>query len=247
MVGTRPLYRQDVLLPLVRQLQGHPLLAAEAWGLDDHTNRPYDDQSIARLATDEPSGNILQLRRSKRIKHTTFLLLGTQPGISIELSPKTHARDWPALFELGDALAEVYRPDFAWVHLFADVEPPFAEPVEATRFLMDAGVGGAGAAYEDFGPGGLGLRTYIGPRFVQLFGHALLLATPAVVAELPWGGIRVDLVEQPWQAAPSVLTSAWQAAMDHLRPAQLFSTPERDDDGYVTFRRSERLDQAVRE
>lgn len=246
LIGVRPLYRQDVLLPLLRQLQSQPLLAAELWGLDQHTDRPYDEQEIARLADGAPLASALQLRRGKRIQYSAQILLGRFPGVSLQIAPQTPARDWPALFVLGDALAEVYQPDIAWVHISADLEPPFDDPQQETRFLIDSGVVGAGVSYEDFGPGGFGLRTYIGPRFVELFGRDLLLSTPAVVAALPWGGVRVDLVEQPWQADAPPLTSVWRAAMEHVRPAQVFSTPERDEDGYVSFRPSRRFSQAVR-
>lgn len=246
MNGERRLYEPDVLSPLLELLAANPLFAPETWSIDDRTFRPYEHDDVARLASGQPSAFMLQLKRGKRIKHTTMVRFDNSPGMIIEVVPKTPAKDWPQLFELSDALVASYQPELAWTHIASGFKPPFANSTAETNYLMDSGVTGISLVYNDYGPGGLGLRTYIGPRLIELFGRDLLLKTPAVVTELDWGGIRIDLVAQPWQASLDDLAAAWEGAMEHLRPANLFAKPRRGLEGHVSFERNERFTPGTR-
>ena len=233
MVGHRPLYQPDVLESLLDTFEANRLFAPKDWGLDERAHEPYSHTRVAKVAEGKPSDDLIFLRRPRQLKQTTILRLDERPGAATELSLKTPPSDWHHLFSLGDALAAAYQPDIAWVHIYSDAPPPFTTEAQELKYLMDAGVTGFSVGYRDNGPGGLGLRTYIGPRLIELFGRELLLATPAVVAELPWGGACIDLVDQPWQADLAALASAWRVAMDYLRPAEVFAAMDRDEQGYV--------------
>src|SRR5690606_39268372 len=77
------------------------------------------------------------------------------------------------------------------------------------------------------GPRGLGMRTYFGPHYTEQFGRELLLSVPApsTATELDWGGIRIDLIPEPWLVPEPVLVAAFQSAMDHLAPAKVLAEP----------------------
>jgi hypothetical protein len=242
MTGGRPFYQRDVLAPVVAALGASPLFAPEYWGLDERSAFPFDAKKVSSVAKGEASFYMLQLKRKKRLKHTSLIRLNDKPGFIVELSPKTPAADWRSLFDLGNSLAEAYRPDIAWVHLYSKVVPPPTDEDDATQLLMDRSVVGSGIEYDDYGPGGLGLRTYVGPRLVELIGRDLLLSTPSETTELPWGGVRLDLVAAPWAAARGELLAAWRAATEHLRPAKVFTEARLDERGIVQLKRGERFD-----
>ena len=242
MAGGSPLYERDVLAPVVRALRAHPLLAPETWGLDERSRFPFEEDEVLRAARGEPSVYELQLRRSRRVKHTTMLSLGRQSSFQVEIAPATPRRDWPRLFEAGDALAAAYRPDVGWVHVFTSPPPPFESEAERVDAAIDAGVDGTNTGYGLHGPGGLGLRTYFGPRLVPLLGRDRVRSLPAVVRELDWGGVSVDLVEHPWQGEAEAVRAAWERAMAHLRSAQVLAEPTTTDDGEVEFTRGARFE-----
>jgi hypothetical protein len=246
MTGERRLYQRDALAPIIQALADAPLFAPETWGLDERSANPFDTTQALRNADGEASQYILQLRRKKRLKHTTFIRLSDRPALIVELPEKTRAEDWHHLFSLGDSLSAAYQPDIAWAHLFSKVRPPLTTADAETQWLIDSGVVGSSSLYYDYGPGGLGLRTYLGPRLVALFGRDLLLSTPAQTTELDWGGIRLDLVAEPWQAAQSELHAAWRVAMEHLRPARVFAEMTLKPNGAVRFTRGDRFTLEVR-
>jgi hypothetical protein len=241
MTGEGHLYQRDALSPIIQTLAAAPLFAPETWGLDERSAFPFDLKRAISNANGKASQFMLQLRRKRRLKYTAFIRLSDRPAFAIELSEKTPAADWPHLFALGDLLTAAYQPDIAWAHLFAKVKPPLTSTEGETQRLMDIGVGAFDHHYIDYGPGGLGLRTYFGPRIISLFGRDLLLSTPAQITELDWGGIRLDLVAEPWKAAQGDLRAAWRAAMEHLRPAQVFAEMTLMPNGGVRFARGNRF------
>lgn len=240
MIGDQPFYDRDTLVAVVQGMGKHSLLVPSSWGLDERATHPYDEARIALAATGKSSPNILQLKRKERIQHSTFIRLSKRPGLTMEADhPKPE--DWSELFALGDTLAQVYHPEIAWVHGFSNTQPPVTNEMERAQFLLDSAVSGARPKYDDQGPRGLGMRTYFGPHLVDLLGRERLIGSPGVVCELDWGGIRIDLVEQPWDVSQSELLQSWQAAMDHLRPTQVFAEVTQDEKGYAFYKPAQRF------
>lgn len=241
MTGGRPFYHREVLAAVVGALAADPLFAPQTWGLDARSAFPFDARKVASAAEGSPSFYMLQLRRKKRIRHDSLVHLSDKPGLVVEPPPKTPPADRRHLFDLGDALAAAYQPDIGWAHIFVRPGPDVDEDA-ATNKLMDASVVGSGLEYDESGPGGLGLRTYLGPRVVEAVGRQLLLSTPAHVTELSWGGVRLDLAAEPWDAVRGELLAAWRAATEHLRPARVFSEARLDERGIARVTRGERFD-----
>lgn len=47
--------------------------------------------------------------------------------------------------------------------------------------------------------------------------------------------MAIDLAPAPWQLAPKDMVHAWQRAMEHLLPAQVFTQITLYDHGAVSF------------
>ncbi len=75
------------------------------------------------------------------------------------------------------------------------------------------------------GPRGLTMRTWIGPHYVSQFGDERLRTTPVDVAATRWGGYRLDLVPEPWDADLPTLLAAWRRGMAHLAVAGVLALP----------------------
>ena len=116
-----------------------------------------------------------------------------------------------------DDVAAVLAPDFAGVNVGLRFGHP---PDERDKKVLDlySGNGMDGREYELVGVTGLCMRNYFGPAWVEQFGRERMLSLPISVKELPWGGIRTDLTEEPWDASLDELHAAWSRAMQHLRP-----------------------------
>lgn len=79
------------------------------------------------------------------------------------------------------------------------------------------------------------------PLLIDQIGRSHLLSLPVPVVELPWGGVRIDLCERPWEATREQLHEAWLAAMQHLRPTGVFATYEVEPNGAVVWTRGPNL------
>jgi hypothetical protein len=88
------------------------------------------------------------------------------------------------------------------------------------------------------------MRTYIGPLLLDQLGRERVMSLPVPTRELPWGGIRIDLAEDPWQASQEALQQGWQGAMEHLRAAGVFATYEIVDERVVRWTRAPNLQHA---
>jgi hypothetical protein len=134
------------------------------------------------------------------------------------------------------AFTDILMPDLSVVCTdvklpqLANGQPTWDSDSQRTAYLRASCI----PLYNEYyrtGPTGLGTRTVFGPNFVKQFGHSFLLQTPAFVTELTWGGVMIDLVEEPWAATSDKLDAAWTASMEHLRGRHIFATCEIDEVG----------------
>lgn len=241
MVGARPLYSGAVRAALVDALLSIPDLAPEQMSLDESREVPLDRQALSKDWA--PSQSTQFLRRTRGQPYELRLALSKSPRLIMEFpAEKTPARSLPLVFRVGDLLAEVFQPDMGWVHIVAEHPAPPLDAEAVTQELMDLSADGHPKRYRDPGPGGLGLRTYLGPFIVEQVGLQRLttLPSPAQVFELPWGGVRVDLAEAPWSASATTLRQSWRSAMEHLRPAEFFALFSMNTQGVLRKQRAAR-------
>ncbi|GAA0135328.1 hypothetical protein YSY43_21680 [Paenibacillus sp. YSY-4.3] len=80
------------------------------------------------------------------------------------------------------------------------------------------------------------MRTYFGGYVLEMFGRDFLMNTPAVVTELEWGGIRIDLSEKPWKLELNELILIWLRVIDYLATSNVLAIPQfREDKRTVLF------------
>lgn len=102
----------------------------------------------------------------------------------------------PELFTLGSALAGVLHPAFGGLGYGA-------EPAPLDRMLAMTG-----SELRRHGLDGLAVRSWFGPDLMAVLDPCPLEAEGVVLTPTAWGGLEVDLVPDPWLAAPGVLADA---------------------------------------
>jgi hypothetical protein len=242
MYGTKPWYEAATLDSLLNVLDALSL-SPTGWSFDERTNLPFaKDELLARAGTGvATTGASLFLRNKGVKKYEAWITLGKTPMLRVEFGRGLPKQYWKDVFDLADALVHTFAPDLGMAH----VGPPYDYPWQ-TDLDRDAELigGAADLAYKDhykFGPLGLAARTYLGPHYAAQFGKESLLSTPAAtVREDERGGITIDLTDNPWDVELEPLVSAWRAAMEHLRPAEVFATCEVKPTGLKVYKRGAR-------
>lgn len=59
---------------------------------------------------------------------------------------------------------------------------------------------------------------------IQLFGRDVLQNMPVVVDDKEWG-MKIDIVDKPWEIDQDQLLDAWLTAMEYLQGAEIFAIP----------------------
>lgn len=146
------------------------------------------------------------------------LFLGRRPNLALELQPSPPPEALPEAFAIAEGFANAYRPDVLWVKARTNAKLDFSDEASRIQELMDSSTGGAPVHYREHGVGGLGIRTVFGPLLADQTGRDLLatLPKPAVVRELEWGGVLIDLVDAPWAKQMTEVRESWVACMKHL-------------------------------
>ena len=120
---------------------------------------------------------------------------------ALELVPEPKD-NWKASFWIYESIGDAYFYDFLYK--------------ECLEWMMKA------FALPD-GPLGISMRTYLNEEMIELFGMDYLLELPAYVEKLEWGGLRIDLVKEPWNTEMDEIFEAWIKAMNYLKSAKVFS------------------------
>ena len=197
----------------------------QKWSVNERGGVPFAvDDVVASVRSGALSLYFKRTRAPKWYGH--FGTSGAASIFDLESRALPLAR-MPEHWVLGDALATILTPDFGdvaalpWEALpgLATLEEYNDQDSVALRRMT----GGAAGFYHN-GIKGLSTRTYFGPNYIEQFGREFFMATPALVTELAWGGIRIDLHERPWEATPQELLAVYHPAMRHLRQSPVLTT-----------------------
>ena len=195
------------------------------WSATERGGVPYVlDDAVARMRAGAYS---LYFKRNRAPKWDGYFNTSGPTSILVLEPASVPLGRMTEHWALGDALANILTPDFGDVAAlpwdpvpFPTTVEEYTDPDSAALRLMRGCAGG-------FFQGGiiaLSTRTYFGPNYIAQFGREFLLETPAIVTELPWGGIRIDLHERPWEATQQELLAVYHPAMTHLRRSPVVTT-----------------------
>lgn len=234
-VGSHPLYDSGVRNKIFEELLKHPKFVPEQWGYSERGGNKFDAEKVLAHDTGGASQETLQFRRRRGVRYQMRMHLGKRPNLVWEFEPPPPKDAWPELFELTEGLANAYQPDVLWVKARTSGKFDFSDEPSRVQRLMDSSTGGAPVHYRDDGVGGLGIRTVFGPLLADQIGRDLLatLPAPAVIKDLKWGGVLIDLVAEPWSKQMTEVRESWVASMKHLEPNSFMTKLELLPNGSV--------------
>ncbi len=205
---------------LLDALEGHARFSPTHWGTDERIRLDYDRAEVLGRASQGGAIRQVLLHRKKSVKYEGHFDARKGSFVSFLFDDSLDAASWTNLLVLADQIAEVLRPRFGVVHRFLSTPSPWENDEQRVLTLMDFVAQPVPVRFNASGPLGLAMRTYLDADIADLFGRDLLLSTPAVVDELGWGGIRIDLLEDMWDSPAAALIERWNAATAHLAPSE---------------------------
>jgi hypothetical protein len=128
----------------------------------------------------------------------------------LDVPPKFQKVD--LIFEFSRRLADVIQPEHGCID-FVCYDSKASE-------LYSPGI--KRQEFQENGVPSLGIRTWMGQHVTNQIGLERLKSCGAVFCETSWGGVELDLVEQPWLADFDTLLQAKQRIMPHLEPSGVF-------------------------
>jgi hypothetical protein len=212
------------LAGMLDALEALPEAVPDRAGPDERALAPYSREAVlAKLPKRRGQEWYVELARERRPRSTGSLsssALGTTLLLRFEERP---ASGWKAAFDLGDDIMQHMGPRI--MSITFDIDPRPA--VDAVAETIDAIIEAAHTYQPNlrqYGLIGLSPRTYFDASLVELIGRERIERLPVPHRRFENGGDRVDLVPEPWHAAPEELVEPWRAAMAILRESDVFST-----------------------
>lgn len=226
--GTMPLFDASNLAGALKVLSESDV-AATHWSSSDGGPRvPFDADDITALVDGSPSNHAVYVFRSTNPRWEFSASLSRRPFLFFD-GDASDSADVSAIATTLVELDNLYEPDISSTWFGPELEWTWSTPHQRDLLRLLHAVLLAPSDYYRMGPGGLGVRTLLGPHYVKQFGRDRLLGTPVHIMELAWGGVRLDLVEDPWNTSMERLVDAWRRGMEHLSPAGIFADVEIDE------------------
>lgn len=147
-------------------------------------------------------------------KYRSYLRINFQKNLS--------KKYWKEFFDLSDELSNIVKPRFATACIWCDdLKIDDKDKGKFQHMLHSRSV--APVSFLPDGPLGISIRTYLNQEMIELFGEDYLLKLPGYVEKLKWGGLRIDLVKEPWNSEMDEIFAAWIKAMNYLKSSKVFS------------------------
>lgn len=215
---------------LVQALEDSPPFAPSHWGLNERKMKPFSKREVLANAAPSPGrSSEIYLQRQKVVKYKGDFDFANEPYFEFDFPPPVAAR-WPDFLRFSDQVASAVKPSFAILHIVRSRPSEWKTQTERLIAWMSSAAFAIPRFFYQFGPMGVGMRTYFGQDVLQLFGRDLLLSSPAQVQELDWGGIRLDLSDDLWNTSDDEVADRWKKVMDHLAPSRALAEPVFDKD-----------------
>jgi len=178
------------LAKVLQLLESEPLATPTHASLDERKRLPYNRDE----ATAAGAGRALSLWRSRKPKYTDGVLTAanvTHNALGISYQKGLSTVDQSEIFATWTRLVDALKPEFGLIH------PVFVGVPEAKHYNPGYQVGFK--AIRDNGFDSFHARNWFGPDLVGVIGRQRLLSLPRT-SPLSWGGVQLDLLEDPWEA-----------------------------------------------
>jgi hypothetical protein len=215
------LVHKGSLLSLLQAFESYSDLAPTHWSSDDSedpkaTYQPYSrDQFLVKVTDLDEYSDLPGLCRKKRPKYESELLnnapnLMKEIGVTFDSNLRTE--DLPQIFEWSETLVSSVDAEFAFLD-------PFWDGID---YEYNHSAGLKADEFQSFGLISISACTWFGPKLVKIIGRELLCNCGGFVQDTRSGGIRLDLVEEPWQADAETLSIAQKRVMQNLERSGVF-------------------------
>ena len=210
----QPMYHANHLERFVNFMSADSVCQPTCWRMEEAPAKwmPIDADKIFDACEGESTfGQFIRKRVPKYQGLWSFSPNGIQ-SVYIEFKPfaTKHAK---AVFEWVESAVHVFKPICCMVH--ASNHRSMEDPYERCQQNIPA--------FFKCGPAALSARTYLCQELVDLIGPNHLRSAVASLVKQRWGGVRVDLVDAPWDATTEVLRRRQSEAMTILQPTGVFA------------------------
>ncbi|MDM5155465.1 hypothetical protein QUF88_17155 [Bacillus sp. DX1.1] len=230
--------QEEILGRILDVFESNEKFAPTHWGNCETVRVEYNREEIIEKVISERRVSEVHLYRDKSVNYRGSFEVNLSHGsfLEFEFHKSIPKKLWPAFFELSDQIAKIVKPRYGVAQICWPVPYPWNTERERLYMRMNISSLPIPVRFLPNGPLGLGARTYFSGHILEMFDKELLLNSPAVVSELNWGGIRMDLLNNPLEADGDILLDSWLHVMKYLEPAQVIAIPSFDEDRMgVTF------------
>ncbi|MBJ8117797.1 MULTISPECIES: hypothetical protein [Bacillus] len=218
---------EEILNRLLDVFESNEKFAPTHWGNCETVQVEYNRQEIIEKVILEQRVSEVHLYRDKSViyRGSFKIKLNRRSYLEFEFHKSIPKKLWCAFFELSDQIAEIAKPSFGVAHVFWKANYPWNTERESLHMKMNISSLPIPVRFLPNGPLGVGARTYFSSYILEAFDKKLLLNSPGVVSELNWGGLSIDLLQNPLEAHIDTLLDSWLSVMNHLEPAQVIAIP----------------------
>ncbi|MCM3004565.1 hypothetical protein [Priestia koreensis] len=218
---------EETLRRLLDVLESHESFKPTHWGNSETIKVEYNREELIQKVIEEGNVSEIYLHRNKSVSYTFNVKVNSSPRsfLDMDFSKSIPEKLWANFFTLSDQLAEIAKPRFGLAHPFWPAAHPWNTERERVHKWMNICAQPVPVRFLSNGPLGLGMRTYIGSEILDLVDAKSMQEIPAFLSTLEWGGIKIDLVEDPLDVNLDTLLDRWLEAMNHLKRADFIATP----------------------
>lgn len=203
------------------------IMIPDKYGYDERIRMKYNKRElIENILTGNSKFDYVFLHKTdKGIKYNGWFITkkSDRSYFKFRFSKNMNKKYFQYFFEKCDSIASIIKPRFGIATMWQDGIEINDDEMQGLNSCMYESTEPIPAKFLSEGPLGVGLRTYFNEDIINLFGRDFLLNAPAYVEELDWGGIRMDLVEEPWNTEMDIVFESWIKVMDYLKEANVFS------------------------
>ena len=227
-----PLEQTEVLNQLLDVFES--FFAPTHWGNDERIRVDYNRAEIIERVS-RCSG--IFLYRDKPAKYNGYFdtYLGLRSFLEVKFEKSLPHKHWPVFFEFSDQIAEIAKPRYGVTNIFWSSCIPWSNEIERLKRWIYSSSQPTPAKLVPNGPTGVGLRNYFSNDILGLFSKNIFNDIPAKITELDWGGVRLDLMDKPWEADEEKLLENWRNVMQHLETAHVLSIPQFQENNISIF------------